>query len=178
MEERRIVPCLCLDSRQNEDFGEFVLASIVPCLCLDSRQNLASANGVSINCTMPVFGFKAKQHFLIPLRLTDCTMPVFGFKAKRNLAVFGIETNCTMPVFGFKTKRLELFIWHRYIKARADKKWQNNQAYITTYREGRLMAGAIIPPCNTFFRILLCEGGISFAFLSQNFSFFEKVAKK
>ncbi len=37
---RGIVPCLCLDSRQNLCITMNRSHPIVPCLCLDSRQNL------------------------------------------------------------------------------------------------------------------------------------------
>ena len=36
---KNIVPCLCLDSRQNSKAAVSAAPSIVPCLCLDSRQN-------------------------------------------------------------------------------------------------------------------------------------------
>ena len=36
------------------------MVPIVPCLCLDSRQNQLGTIEHKTDCTMPVFGFKAK----------------------------------------------------------------------------------------------------------------------
>ncbi len=41
--------------------------------------------GASVDCTVPYFGFKAKQWTRGPPFNPHCTVPYFGFKAKLNL---------------------------------------------------------------------------------------------
>ena len=148
-ERRGIVLCLILDSRQNTDATDFELTEIVLCLILDSRQNQCFAHddisqlycalfwiqGKTVettvrggkHCTVPYFGFKAKQlgsRSLVPtivlclildsrqnptislaLLPVNCTVPYFGFKAKLVPKKERRNFDCTVPYFGFKAKR-------------------------------------------------------------------------
>ena len=59
---------------------------------------------VGIDCTVPYFGFKAKQVMHPVKNGVYCTVPYFGFKAKHNPPPFLDTGDCTVPYFGFKAK--------------------------------------------------------------------------
>ncbi|MCD8246478.1 MAG: hypothetical protein LUC42_02335, partial [Akkermansia sp.] len=58
----------------------------------------------SIYCTVPYFGFKAKQMADAKYSVLYCTVPYFGFKAKLQRAESASQKDCTVPYFGFKAK--------------------------------------------------------------------------
>ena len=60
--------------------------------------------GASVDCTVPYFGFKAKQWTRGPPFNPHCTVPYFGFKAKPPPLTSLHMENCTVPYFGFKAK--------------------------------------------------------------------------
>ncbi len=99
-----IVPCLCLDSRQNQHLTTVSFsanctmpvfgfkakrgrcggdcAGIVPCLCLDSRQNVLALLAVNLRLYHACVWIQGKTGTVFMPSCCDCTMPVFGFKAK------------------------------------------------------------------------------------------------
>ena len=57
------------------------------------------------HCTVPYFGFKAKQENEETESPVNCTVPYFGFKAKLNELRDLSNVYCTVPYFGFKAKQ-------------------------------------------------------------------------
>jgi len=62
------------------------------------------------DCTVPYFGFKAKQLAKAYPTTSHCTVPYFGFKAKQDNWERSLLANCTVPYFGFKAKQAAFLI--------------------------------------------------------------------
>ncbi len=121
-----IVPCLCLDSRQNTSSVSVPNVEIVPCLCLDSRQNNIEAYLSDIALYHACVWIQGKTasarsgeatplyHACVWIQgktmqdLTDMRNALYHacvwIQGKTPATLRLTLTNCTMPVFGFKAK--------------------------------------------------------------------------